>query len=283
MRERVARRPARAREDASSHDVFQDRFKNFTNRLDDTSSIKKAKRDLARVKTILTERAKGLTPVAKAAKPAKAAADAPPSRRRRGGPEAKAKKAAAALRRLPPRALTKPAAAKRQEDRRHEEERGRVVMTENANVAAAGAPNEAHGFRRKMIGKVIQDKMHKTVVVEVRELLARRALRQVRRSRARASRRTTRPTSTRSATKSRSRSTARSRATSASSWCASSRSSSRSESSHDPDANQSSRSPTTPARSASSASRCWAGRVAVTPASATSSSSPSRRRSPARR
>jgi small subunit ribosomal protein S17 len=37
-------------------------------------------------------------------------------------------------------------------------------MTENANAAAA--PNEAHGFRRKMTGKVIRDKMHKTVVVE---------------------------------------------------------------------------------------------------------------------
>jgi large subunit ribosomal protein L29 len=46
------------------HDVFQNRFKNFTNRLDDTSSIKKAKKDLARVKTILTERSKALTPVA---------------------------------------------------------------------------------------------------------------------------------------------------------------------------------------------------------------------------
>ena len=38
-------------------------------------------------------------------------------------------------------------------------------MTENANAAAA--PNEpAHSFRRKMTGKVIKDKMHKTVVVE---------------------------------------------------------------------------------------------------------------------
>lgn len=38
-------------------EVFQARFKNFTNRLNDTSSITKARRDLARVKTILTERA----------------------------------------------------------------------------------------------------------------------------------------------------------------------------------------------------------------------------------
>ena len=36
-------------------DQFQARFKNMTNRLDDTSTIRKAKRDLARVKTILRE------------------------------------------------------------------------------------------------------------------------------------------------------------------------------------------------------------------------------------
>lgn len=39
-------------------EVFQSRFKNFTNRLNDTASIRKARRDLARVKTILTERAR---------------------------------------------------------------------------------------------------------------------------------------------------------------------------------------------------------------------------------
>ena len=38
-------------------DVFQARFKNYTNRLNDTSTIRKARRDLARVKTILTQRA----------------------------------------------------------------------------------------------------------------------------------------------------------------------------------------------------------------------------------
>ena len=37
-------------------DTFQNRFKNFTNRLDDTSVINKTKRDLARVKTILAQR-----------------------------------------------------------------------------------------------------------------------------------------------------------------------------------------------------------------------------------
>lgn len=39
-------------------DVFQNRFKNFTNRLDDTSAIRKARRELARVKTILIEKAR---------------------------------------------------------------------------------------------------------------------------------------------------------------------------------------------------------------------------------
>ncbi len=39
-------------------DVFQNRFKNFTNRLDDTSAINKARRELARIKTILGERAR---------------------------------------------------------------------------------------------------------------------------------------------------------------------------------------------------------------------------------
>jgi large subunit ribosomal protein L29 len=40
-------------EKSLTRDAFTNRFKNFTNRLDDTSSIRKARRDLARVKTIL--------------------------------------------------------------------------------------------------------------------------------------------------------------------------------------------------------------------------------------
>ena len=40
-------------------------------------------------------------------------------------------------------------------------------MTQIANAAAApNAEHEAHGFRRKIVGKVIKDKMNKTVVVE---------------------------------------------------------------------------------------------------------------------
>lgn len=47
-------------------DRFDHRMKNFTNRLDDTSAIRKARQDLARVSTILRERE--LTEQAKQAK-----------------------------------------------------------------------------------------------------------------------------------------------------------------------------------------------------------------------
>jgi len=49
-----------------SGESFQNKFKNFTNRLDDTSVINKTKRDLARVKLILAERAHGIAVVYKA-------------------------------------------------------------------------------------------------------------------------------------------------------------------------------------------------------------------------
>lgn len=42
-------------------EIFEARIKNFTNQLDDTASIRRARRDLARVKTIQSERASGLT------------------------------------------------------------------------------------------------------------------------------------------------------------------------------------------------------------------------------
>ena len=87
-------------------DVFQARFKNFTNRLDDTSSIKKAKKDLARVKTVLTQHAKGLSPVAKSAAPATDATtteEAPKAKAKKAAPKVSAKSAAG----------EKPAAAKK--------------------------------------------------------------------------------------------------------------------------------------------------------------------------
>ncbi len=45
-------------EKGAAKDVFQNRFKNFTNRLDDTSQIAKARHELARVKTILNEKSR---------------------------------------------------------------------------------------------------------------------------------------------------------------------------------------------------------------------------------
>jgi large subunit ribosomal protein L29 len=60
-------------------DTFQNRLKNFTNRLDDTSVIRKTKRDLARVITLLRERNAGPAPVTeRAPEPAKAEVAAAP-------------------------------------------------------------------------------------------------------------------------------------------------------------------------------------------------------------
>ena len=42
-------------EKSLARDAFQAKLKNFTNRLDDTSQIRKVRRDLARVKTLLSE------------------------------------------------------------------------------------------------------------------------------------------------------------------------------------------------------------------------------------
>ena len=58
-------------EKSLAKEAFDARFKNFTNRLNDTALIRRARRDLARVKTILTQRAR-----AQAAKPAEAATPA---------------------------------------------------------------------------------------------------------------------------------------------------------------------------------------------------------------
>jgi large subunit ribosomal protein L29 len=45
---------------ALARDVFHNRLKNFTNRLDDTSAVRKSKRDYARVVTLLRERELGI-------------------------------------------------------------------------------------------------------------------------------------------------------------------------------------------------------------------------------
>jgi len=43
-------------------EIFESRIKNFTNQLDDTASIRRARKDLARVKTLQSERAAGVGP-----------------------------------------------------------------------------------------------------------------------------------------------------------------------------------------------------------------------------
>ncbi len=43
-------------EKSLNNDLFQARFKNYTNRLNDTAAIRRTRRDLARVKTLLTQR-----------------------------------------------------------------------------------------------------------------------------------------------------------------------------------------------------------------------------------
>ena len=44
-------------EESLTRERFENRFKNFTNRLDNTAALKKARRDIARVKTVLTQQA----------------------------------------------------------------------------------------------------------------------------------------------------------------------------------------------------------------------------------
>lgn len=92
-------------------DTFQNRFKNFTNRLDDTSQMRKTRRDVARVKTLIKQLSGGAPAAVKAVKPAtakkaapKAAASAPASK------PAKADKSAAEKPAKKPSTKTKAAA-----------------------------------------------------------------------------------------------------------------------------------------------------------------------------
>ena len=64
-----------------ARDVFQNRLKNFTNRLDDTSAMRKTRRDLARVLTLLRAQqipAPAAAPAPTEAKPAAPAKKAKP-------------------------------------------------------------------------------------------------------------------------------------------------------------------------------------------------------------
>lgn len=45
-----------------SKDLFDSRFKNFTNRLDDTALLRRNRREIARIKTVLGLKAKGTSP-----------------------------------------------------------------------------------------------------------------------------------------------------------------------------------------------------------------------------
>jgi large subunit ribosomal protein L29 len=49
--------------------TFESRFKNFTNRLDDTSAIRKSRRELARIVTLLAEKSRGVVVAAKTGEP----------------------------------------------------------------------------------------------------------------------------------------------------------------------------------------------------------------------
>jgi large subunit ribosomal protein L29 len=92
-------------EKSLANDAFQSKLKNFTNRLDDTSQIRKLRRDVARVKTILGElahkgsvgapvKAKAAPAVAKVAA-ASAAAKAPAKKKAPASKPAKAAKSEA--------------------------------------------------------------------------------------------------------------------------------------------------------------------------------------------
>jgi large subunit ribosomal protein L29 len=48
-------------EKSIQNDIFQAKFKNYTNRLNDTASVRRLRRDLARVKTILSQRSAAAT------------------------------------------------------------------------------------------------------------------------------------------------------------------------------------------------------------------------------
>ena len=90
-------------EKSLAKDTFTVRFKNFTNRLDDTSTIAKTKRDLARVKTLLRQAAMNAVtaasgtveakPAAKSKVAAKAAAPKAPKKTAANPKKTAAKKA----------------------------------------------------------------------------------------------------------------------------------------------------------------------------------------------
>ena len=75
-------------EKSLAKDTFTARFKNFTNRLDDTSTIEKTKRDLARVKTLLRQAELNAASTAAPAKAEAKAAAAPKAKKKTAAPKA---------------------------------------------------------------------------------------------------------------------------------------------------------------------------------------------------
>jgi large subunit ribosomal protein L29 len=87
-------------------DLFESRFKNFTNRLDDTASLRKSRREIARIKTVLGEKSRGGTPPTQ---------KSPVAVEEKPIPKAKASKPAAKAAKAPKAAPSKPAAKKKTE------------------------------------------------------------------------------------------------------------------------------------------------------------------------
>ena len=75
-------------EKSLAKDTFTARFKNFTNRLDDTSTINKTKRDLARVKTLLRQAELNSAVTAEAKPAAKSAAKNATEKKKTGAKKA---------------------------------------------------------------------------------------------------------------------------------------------------------------------------------------------------
>jgi large subunit ribosomal protein L29 len=94
-----------------SKDLFDSRFKNFTNRLDNTASLRTARREIARIKTVLAQKSKGAAPATQKSPVLSPQAGAPGAAEEKPIPKAAAskpaKKAAA-----PAEKPSKPAAKK---------------------------------------------------------------------------------------------------------------------------------------------------------------------------
>lgn len=91
-----------------ARDVFQNRLKNFTNRLDDTSMMRKTKRDHARVVTLLREREMGVVRAPRAEASTTEAVEAKPAKKK-AAPKAEVKSAAAEAKAEKPAAKKKAA------------------------------------------------------------------------------------------------------------------------------------------------------------------------------